>query len=521
MPIVVPPPAREIPAQPGCYLFSDAGGAIIYIGKARNLRRRVGSYFQRQDHDPKTRALIEKITHVEFILTDTEVEALILENTLIKKYGPRYNINLKDAKQYAFIRLTDDPFPRLLIARRRDEGGKYFGPFTSAQQRDEIIQRIVRIFRIRTCKKMPKKPCLRYQIHLCTAPCAGLVDASAYRSQVTEAVRVLRGRTASLIAALQEEMAAAAEALRFESAIELRNRIRALERLQERQNMNRTSDHDEDIIHYRVQEGRVYLMLFGVQRGVLSDRQEFLFDLPDRPLEEFLARYYGEHPVPREVVVPEAVSPAVRQYLNRDHRVRITVPQRGEKKELLDLVARNIEATFFRGDRQVADLQEALQIQDRPATIECFDISHLSGTLTVGAMVRFREGSPEKSNYRRFRIRTVEKIDDFAAIAEIVGRRYRRLIEEEDALPDLVMIDGGAGQLSAALEALHDLGLHLPVIALAKKLEEIYLPGGGPPLRLEAKRPALLLLQRIRDEAHRFAITYHRLLRRQPFKPKQ
>lgn len=505
-----------IPREPGCYLFSDAGGTILYVGKAKDLRKRVTSYFQKKDHDPKTRQLVGLIDSADFMVTHTETEALLLENNLIKKHQPKYNIDLKDAKRYAFIELTREPFPRIGIARQTRTGdATYFGPFVSAAERDAVLRVIKRAFLLRSCRKLPKRACLRHHLGSCSAPCIGAVSEADYALHAERATALLKGKKSEELNRMREEMADYSSRQEYEKALLLRNQISAVERLAERQHVERPKDADQDVIAYTVSGERVYLMVFSVEKGLLSGKQEYTFDNHADFFEEFLVLYYADRVPPRELIVPCGVSEGMAGYLSerRGKSVQVTVPKMGEKRKLVDLVEKNIEHAFMKNELKVNDLQASLGLAQVPAVIECFDISHLSGTSMVGSMVQFRNGAPDKNNYRRFRIKTVEEIDDFASIAEIVNRRYRRLAEEHADLPDLVVIDGGKGQLSAATGALGELGLDVPVIALAKREEDVYLPGELLPRRLDEKGMALRFLQEIRNEAHRFAISYNRLLR--------
>ena len=505
-----------LPEHPGCYLFRDAAGSIIYIGKAKNLKKRVSSYFGRRDHDPKTEVIVQRAASVDFIITDNELEALILENTLIKKHQPRYNIDLKDAKSYAYIHVTDDEFPRIVIARKADGAGTFFGPFVSARERDYILLVVKRTFKLRSCKKLPKRACLRYHLGSCSAPCIGEIGSEEYHRQVGRAESVLRGNTDDLIKSLSIEMAERSGNQEFEQAMELRDQITAIEHLAEHQRMDRQKSYDEDVINYVESDGQIYLMLFNVYQGMLAEKQEFVFDGRDEAIDEFLVQYYSEHDPPAEIILERPVSDVILEFFTREfrRRVRIVVPRRGDKKKLLDLVRKNIEITFFGGQLKLEELRKLLGLPGIPGVIECFDISHLSGTSMVGSMVQYREGKPDKSNYRRFKIRTVEAIDDFAAIAEVIRRRYVRLKKENGELPDLIIVDGGKGQLSAARTEIEKLDLDIPIIAIAKREEEIYIPGLARPLPVDRKEKASLFVQEIRDEAHRFAIAYHRLLRK-------
>jgi len=508
---------ETLPVNPGCYLFRDKEKNIIYVGKAKNIRKRVGSYFQHKALDPKTQMLVQSIDSIDYIVTDSEVEAFLLENTLIKRNQPKYNINLKDAKSYAFIQVTDEEFPRLLVARGKASGpGHFYGPFISGQERDYVLQFLNRTMALRTCKKLPKRPCLRYFIHVCDAPCVGYISKDDYAKKIRKAQLILSGKATELLKEMDQEMRQASKRLEFERALLLRNQMEAIAHLQEHQNMQRQIAYDEDVLNYLIRNNTVYLMLFNVYKGTLSQKNEFVFDYSLDFLEEFIVQYYSENPVPSEVIVPGKMAEAVTSFLEakRKKNVTVLVPRKGSKKQLLDLVLKNIEITFFGDMNKVEELKTRLQLQDTPLIIECFDISHLSGTSTVGSMVQFRNGKPDKSNYRRFRIRTVEGIDDVAAIAEVVRRRYTRLKEENIEMPHLIVVDGGRGQLNAAVSELEKLGLKIPVISIAKQFEEIYVPGKMFPLRMDRKEKALQFIQEIRDEAHRFAIAYNRLLRK-------
>ena len=507
---------RNIPDNPGCYLFRDSSNRIIYVGKAKNLRKRVKSYFQKNELDPKTEAMTQKIDSVDFIVTDNEVEALILENNLIKKHSPRYNIDLKDSKRYAYIELTDEDFPRLLIARRKEGGGKYFGPFVSAAARDYILSALRKSFQIRTCKRMAKKPCLRHQIELCQAPCIGNISKVEYSERIRSVELILKGKTNEFIKSKTREMKLASDKLDFERALVLRNQIGAIERLKEKQLMELQKRYDEDIINYIIKDGRVYLILFNIYKGILENKQEFEFETSANFLDDFLVQYYSENAVPAELILPQEIDDALISFLRvkRNGTVNVKVPKIGERKQLLELVLKNIELSFFSEVEALEALKNELNLPAIPAVIESFDISHLSGTSTVGSMVQFKNAKPAKSNYRRFKIKTVDGIDDVGAIAEVVRRRYTRLVKEESELPDLIVIDGGIGQLNSALAELRKLGLLIPILSIAKKFEEVYVPGLTFPLRLDRRSKALKLIQQVRDEAHRFAISYNRLLRK-------
>lgn len=506
---------ETLPHLPGCYLYMDDLGKVLYVGKAKDLKKRVSNYFQKRDHDPKTESLIQATSSLDFIVTNTEVEALLLENTLIKKHWPRYNIKLKDSSRYACIHLTDELLPRIRITRSRVGRGTFFGPFTSARERDYVFAIVRKAFGLRTCRKLPKRACLRYHMGACSGPCIGKITDTEYIERVKRAESALKGNISELIVSLKKEMMESAARQDYERARDLRDEIAALECLHERQNMERKRKFDQDILAYLVEEGNVYLMLFKVYKGTLEGKEDFVFGYIEDFVEEFLVQYYSENVPPEELIVPEAVDESLVEYLIhvKGKTVRVTVPKLGEKKELLDLAGKNLEICFFGDRKKVSALQEALKLPKPPMIIECFDISHLSGTSMVGSMIQFRGGRPDKSNYRRFKIESVEGIDDLSSIAEVVYRRYVRLKDEKKELPDLIIIDGGKGQLAAAFQELGRLRVQIPVISIAKEREEIYVHGLDQPLSIKRDDKALLFVQEIRNEAHRFAINYNRLLR--------
>jgi len=506
----------SLPNNPGCYLFKNSKDNVIYVGKAKNLKKRIRNYFKNNEFDSKTQTLLRYADSLDFVVTDSEEEALILENTLIKKYQPKYNIKLKDAKSPSYLLLTKEEYPRLIIDRWKRGKGIFFGPFLSAQERDYVLFFLRRTFLIRTCKKLLKKPCLRYHINLCDAPCINLISKNDYNIKIEKIKMVLNGKAKQLLIKLKTEMKKYSDEQNYEKALKLRNETLAIEHLSQRQKMQREKKYNEDIINYIIKGDKVYLMLFNIYKGTLHNKNEYEFNYNDDFLEEFIIQYYSDSPIPKEVIVPEKLSDSIEIFLTnkKESQVRVIKPQKGEKKHLLDLVLKNIEITFFTDVKKVDLLKNKLNLQERPNVIECFDISHLTGTSTVGSMVQFRNGKPDKNNYRRFKIRSVEGIDDTAAIGEVVRRRYKRLKEEDSEFPDLIIIDGGRGQLNFAIQELNKLNLKIPIISIAKQFEEIYIPGSLKPLRLQKKDKALQFIQEIRDEAHRFAIKYNRLLRK-------
>ncbi len=507
---------KEIPKGPGCYLFKDKSGKIIYIGKAKDLSKRVTSYFQNKDHDVKTKHLVKNISAVEFFITDSEIDALLLENNLIKKHKPKYNIDLKDSKRYAYIQITPEEYPRILVSRKRESRGKNFGPFVSAAKRDHVLQILQRTFKIRTCRRLPKKECIRYSLGLCSAPCINKISKKDYLENVGSAEMILRGKTKNLSKILFSKMKEAASKLNFEKALEYKNQLSSLKYLKEKQIAERQKNYDEDIINYIISKDIVYTTVFNSRKGILENKQSFEIDRTGGFFAEFLKRYYSENSLPKELILPEEIDPSIKNFLEKikKKKLRVVIPKSGEKKKLLELVKKNLSLEILGGEKRVEDLRRALNLNDAPNVIECFDISHLSGTKTVASMVQFNLGKPNKQNYRRFRIRSHTKNDDYASLKEVVRRRYSKLLKENLRMPDLVIIDGGKGQLSSCLGELGKLGVALPIISIAKREEEIFLPGKSSPVILKEKSLALNLVKAIRDEAHRFAISYNRLLRK-------
>jgi excinuclease ABC subunit C len=526
-----------LPDKPGVYLMHDAEGKVIYVGKAVVLKNRVRSYFRNlASHTPKVRAMVAKIAEIETIVTSSEVEALILECNLIKKYRPRYNISLKDDKTYPYLKVTvQEEFPRLYATRRLSrDGAKYYGPYADAGAMHATVKLLRGMFPLRTCRTMnPDRPCLNYHIKRCLAPCAGLVSVQEYREMIKSVCMVLDGRTAELERSLKQRMQAAAEEYAFEEAARLRDQLQAVERLNESQKAVTNNGGDMDVIGFGQDMTGLCLQIFFVRKGKLIGRDNFFLqdvgDTPQEVLTAFLKQYYNEATfVPKEIVLPhlpeEAERALIEAWLTQksERRVELLVPQRGVKRELLQLANDNAEKLLeerlrkgslsLKNDQQAAEeLQQALGLKHSLGRMDCFDISHTQGSETVASMVVFRNGSISKRDYRKYKIVSAEgKPDDFKSMQEVVYRRYR---DYED-LPDLVVIDGGKGQLSSALEVIRGLGLaELPVVGLAKREEEIFLPHQSTSVMLNRDSAALHLIQRIRDEAHRFAITYHRKLR--------
>ena len=518
----------KLPTNPGCYIYKNKDNQIIYIGKAKNLKKRVNTYFSREDLDPKTSALVSNISSVDFIVTNTEMEALLLENNLIKKNKPKYNIELKDSREYTYLKLTTETFPRLVILREKPKSNEIvFGPFTSSQDRDYILKFVNKEFMLRTCKKLPKVPCIRYHIGHCTAPCINKITEEDYNKTIKNVSLLLSGKTKDLLVSLKKEMNEYAFSTNFEKAKVLRDQIKGIEYLSEKQNVEKQKSFDQDIINYTIVNNKAYFILFNISKGLLINKQEFIQDIFEEDiLDEFIIEHYTKQKeLPKEVILPHNLNQLTIDFFkNQNIKLNFIIPKSGEKKELLLLSKKNIEVTLLRNINSLELLKENLFLQEIPRIIECFDISHLSGTLTVASMVQFVDGKENKQGYRRFKINTLEegKIDDYKAINEVVTRRYKRLMQDNLPFPNLIVIDGGKGQLDSGIKALNELNLYkkIPIISIAKREEEIYLENKIHPLKLNKKSSSLQLIQRIRDEAHRFAITYNKLLRKKEIRKK-
>jgi excinuclease ABC subunit C len=495
-----------LPQNSGCYLFKDSKSKVLYVGKAKNLKKRVKSYFQKTDHTKKTKSLVEKIKQIDFIVTKTESEAFLLENNLIKLHYPKFNIDLKDSRRYAYLRLSDADYPILEIARIRDKSGEYFGPFTSGRIRKTIMDTVTRNFKILTRKPSPKLK--------------KIIDKNEYKKRVNKVRKILKGDSERLIKELTKEMEENSVAENFEYSLILRNQINALKTLKEKQVMEFARSIDANIINYVIYGDEVYLLLFNIRKGIVEDKQEFVFNYCEDFLENFLAQIYETQNIPKEIILPTKVGHYLKNYLSKkaNHLVKITVPKKGNKKELLKFVYENINATFFAGQERMLELKKAIRLPEIPSIIECFDISHLSGTNTVAAMVTFENGFAKKTHYRKFKIKTISNSDDLAAIKEAIRRRYSKSLSKKMKFPDLIVMDGGKTQLNIAIRVLNELGLKIPVISLAKQFEEIYIPYSKKPFRLDKKNKGLQMLINIRNEAHRFANYYRKQLKTQDFK---
>jgi excinuclease ABC subunit C len=544
--VAIPEKLENLPSGPGVYQHKDADGKVLYVGKAKNLRNRVRQYFQKsRGVDPRIERMLSKATDLEIIVTDSEVEALILEANLIKKLKPRYNVNLKDDKSYPYIVITHEPFPRVFITRQiRRDGSRYFGPYTDVKHVRAALKAIHDIFMIRSCNyaidddviaRRKIKVCLDYHIKKCEGPCEGLVTAARYNAMIDQVATLLRGKTESLMQSLRAEMERHASEMRFEEAALLRDRIKGLEAYSEKQKAVDLDPIDRDIVAFAAEGDDACGVIFKLRDGKMIGRQHYYMSNVEGKTENeilgtLLQQYYLEaEDIPDEIFLPIEVedADAVHEWLSgrRGGPVAVSCPTEGEEAKIVRLSTNN--ARFLLDDLKlqkmkradyiphpVTSLQKDLRLPRTPRTIECFDISNIQGADSVASMVVFVDGKPKKSQYRKFKIRTVSGPDDFASMREVIRRRYQRLLDEQQELPDLIMVDGGKGQLSSAVDILGELGLRdQPIIGLAKRLEEVFLPAQADPELIPKNSTGLRLLQQIRDEAHRFAITFHRSLR--------
>src|SRR5579859_1921083 len=585
-----------LPAKPGCYLFKDSSGKIIYVGKAINLRNRVRSYFHETVDSPKTERLVAAIADLETIIVGSELEALILEMNLIKKHRPKYNVRLKDDKRYPYIKVHyADPFPKVTVTRRMDDdGSKYFGPYTSVWAVHQTLDVLRKIFPYLTCDRIitgtDPRACLYFDIKLCMAPCIGAASREQYRAMIDDLCRFLRGHTELVVERLKREMLEAAEALQFEKAATLRDQLVAIERVVEKQKVISSEQVDSDVIAFARSNGEACVQIFFIRAGKLIGREYFVLEGTEDEsnngiVEQFVKQFYDEAAyIPPEVLLPQEIEEAriINEWLNTKRggeKVTLTVPHRGAKRGLVEMAAENASETLAQLKAQweadtnkhvqaLAELQTALALAAPPNRIECFDISNTQGTAATASMVVFEQGAPRKAHYRHFSIKSVEGPNDFASMKEVLTRRFRRWRDEQAApmagvvaadsaaaapataapaaaaaaqagaaaageprrprrlpgqkadesfarLPDLLIIDGGKGQLGVAIEVLQEFELFgkVPVCGLAKQQEEIFLPGQSRPVLLPRRSQSLYLVQRVRDEAHRFALAHHRIRR--------
>ncbi|HWQ70049.1 MAG TPA: excinuclease ABC subunit UvrC [Patescibacteria group bacterium] len=525
---------KGLPDAPGVYLFRDARGHVLYIGKALSLRKRVGSYFTEAPNAserPLIRPMVEQVADLEFILTENELEALILESNLIKSHKPRYNIALKDDKHYPFLKLDlNDPFPWVQVVRRiKDDGALYYGPYVPSTAMWDVLALVNKTIPLRKCRSIKgRRLCLEYHLGRCVGPCEGLIGESAYGELVDQARLLLDGKDQELTKRLEEQMQQAAETLEYERAAKHRDQIASLRQVFERQRIISPRGEDQDVFGLAAEGGEAQVQLFLIRRGRLIGRETFTFELKAETTSELLSAvlkqfYLGARDIPREILLSEPLedAPLIAAWLTSraNRRVNLLVPRRGRKMRLIQMALRNAQealALSLRSSQSreaaLKELQAVLDLPAPPRRIEAYDISNLSGTLAVGSQVVWEDGKPKKSAYKRYKIKTVEGPDDAAMLAEVVRRRLHKT--EEMPLPNLMLLDGGRGQLNAALGVARELGLHsLPVVSLAKEEELIFHPGKSTPIALPERSRARQLLQQIRDESHRFAITYHRALR--------
>ena len=527
---------KLLPTNPGVYLMKNEQAKIIYVGKAINLKNRVKSYFQSsKNHSPKVKSMVEKISDFEYIITANEIEALILECNLIKKYRPKYNISLRDDKTYPYIKVTlNEDYPTVSITRKiLKDGAKYFGPYTSAGAVHEVLNLLKKLFQIRSCRQMnTKRPCLEFHIKRCLAPCTGRVAKSEYREMIKSLCLFLEGRNEVVLKELTNRMQIAAENFQFELAAKLRDQVLAIEKISAKQNIIIGSS-DQDIIGLARKADEACIQIFFIRSGKMIGRDHFLLngtedETDSALLNAFLEQYYNKATfIPKEILLPAEIEneEILSAWLSQKKNAKVSfgLPQRGVKKEMVLMANDNavvvLEEQMIKNSAgleqtvgAMKDLGRYLRMEKELKRIECFDISHIQGSETVASMVVFSNGAPDKQEYRRYKLKSVEgKPDDFKSMQEVVGRRYR---QSDGIMPDLIIIDGGKGQLNSALEIIRALGHYqIPVVGLAKQFEYVFLEGQSEPVILPPNSKALYLIQRIRDEAHRFAITYHRKLR--------
>lgn len=529
--------ARSLPREPGVYLWKGPNGRVLYVGKAQDLRARVGNYLGTGTSE-KTAQMVGEATDLEFVAASNVKEALVLEQNLIKLHRPPYNVILVDDKKYPYIAVTDETWPRVVYTRDLSRKAAVFGPFPDAGKAKRIARMLNQTFQLRQCRTLPTRECLYYHMHQCSAPCIGAVSQVDYQKQAERAQEFLRGEGAQLSKRLRAEMDQAAAAQRFEAAADFRDLAAAIDSVLERQHAESLSGRSYDALGFSTRDDRACAVVVFVRDGAIAGRESyFLASVQGEPLARvvsaFVEQYYAQAlRLPPEILLPVALAQPepVEEMLSerRGGRVRLRVPERGESRKIVELAEKNaqlsLEQEFLlrerRGSASIEELQRVLSLPDPPTRIEAFDISHHAGEHTVASMVVLKDGKPFKGDYRRFKIRTTEGGDDPGAMREVVRRRYTRVLAEEgvDALPDLVLIDGGPSQVAAASDELRSLGLSdLPVVGLAKRFEELYRPHQLHPIRLSRESPALQALQRVRDEAHRFAIGYQGLLKSKAF----
>lgn len=517
----------NLPNKPGVYIMRNIDDQVLYVGKAKSLIRRVKSYFGRGDQPLKTKLLMSHFYNLEYIITDTEKEALILESNLIKKYKPRYNIRLKDDKRYPYIKITNEAYPRVLITRNvRDDGAYYYGPFTDTGSVRSIVKSLKALFKIRACRKM-NGPCLNYQIQLCSAPCGGKISKDSYNEIIEKVNLFFEGKYTEIIEMLKKSMIEAAENNQFEKAAVLRDQIYSVDIILEKQKIEFNRGLEQDMIACSYDEEAAVVVVFSIRDGKIIGKDDFLMSgtegtLPDKILSAFLKQYYmTPRHIPSEIIIqyrPDELE-LINEWLseNRGHEVNLRTPDNNNESRLIQMVAKNAQVIKDQ-EREVKgamiDLKKYLNLPKVPRLIEAFDISNISGKLSVGSMVVFYDAMPKKSKYRKYKIQ-IEGPDDYAMMRDVIYRRYSKISpEDNEKKPDLILVDGGKGQVNVAYKILKSLQLEdIPIIGLAKEFEHVFSPQTSDPIVLPRNSEALHLLQRIRDEAHRFAITYHKKLR--------
>lgn len=525
---------NDLPDKTGVYIMKNSQDRVIYVGKSVSLKKRVKSYFKESPDSVKTEIMMKQFHSLEYIITDTEKEALILEANLIKKYRPPYNVRLKDDKRYPYIKITNEQFPRILITRHiSSDGSHYFGPFTDAGSVKKTVKFVNSLFKIRDCKRMDG-PCLNYQIDLCHAPCNGKISKKEYKKLINKIDLFFQGKYSKVMAGLEEEMNEAAHKQEFEKAAVIRDQMNSIKDIMERQNVVFTDNLDQDIIAGSFDKKLAYIVVFSVREGKIIGKEDFIMaglmfedesgdENTPRPevLSAFIKQYYSNpRYVPGEIIMQQSIpdQELVKEWLQdiRGGEIKITVPQDGVKFKLVSMVAKN--ADVIKNQRKqvknaLLDLKKYLMLPQLPHTIEGFDVSNIAGKSAVGSMVTFQDALPRKGKYRKYSLETPGP-DDYGMMRELLNRRYQRLVDEKEDLPDLILVDGGKGQLGVAVEVLKSLHLeNIPVIGLAKEFEQVFIPQVSQPIMLPRNSDALFLLQRIRDEAHRFAVSYHRKLR--------
>lgn len=535
-----------LPDMPGVYFMLDKNGEIIYVGKAKILKNRVRSYFNKNHDSPKLRVMVPQIVSFKYIVTDTEVEALILESHMIKKHKPKYNVLLKDDKKFPWFLITDEDYPRIIVTRRANKNmakGRYYGPYTNSRAMYSTLELIKKIFPLKQCKtpRFKDRPCIYYQIGKCLGPCQKLVSSEEYKALVKQVEMFLSGNQGELLEQLKHQMEVYAEKQQYEKAARYRDSYFDVKKVMERQKVvSENTNIFQDIIGFYRESNRLCFVVMKIRHGRLIDKQDFDYEIsPENTTEEYLERFLKDYyistdDIASEIFLPLEISEEEKDLISRwlkikkGKKVDVAVPKIGRKKEMIDLANKNASISFDRLklalSTQMVDewnevgayIQEKLKLKNFPHTIECFDISHIQGTNTVASMVYFENGRPKKSMYKRFKIRTLKdaQVDDFQSMREVIRRRYSRLKKENLPMPDLIIIDGGKGQLSSAVGVLEELGgISSDIVSLAKREEEVFLPHQKNSILFPLNSKALFLFQKVRDEAHRFAITYHRKLR--------